>query len=552
MTENNTPVEDTVVEPAEEVATPVEEVVEPVTEEAVAPAAEEVAAPTAEEVVEPVKEEAVTPPVDEVAPPVVAEVTEPAVETEAAPLVEAAEPAQEPAKASETPAPKTPMKPAPRPATPAAPAAPVIPIFDPAAIAAAEAFGMVDEKGNVYVIEGTERRIVGQQPSALTPSDAMALYTRRYLDLGAKVTLFETRLATADIPPRELDQTIERLTAETTEPAAIGDPPALRERVAAVTELAKERRKAIEEARAEAKAESLAKRTAVVEKAEAIVAMDPKKSQWKTSTTEMNALMDSWKEIQKSGPRLNRSDEDALWKRFRDARSTFDRERRAYFAALDANNATAKAAKEKLVAEAEKLSDSKDWGATAGAYRDLMTKWKAAGRAGRKDDDALWARFRAAQDKFFDAREADNKVISAQYGENLKVKEKLLADAETLLPVTDLAGTKATLRLIQEKWEAAGRVPREDMNRIEGRMRDIEQAVRDAESAQYARVNPEKRHRAEGALAQLEAAIDGLEADLTAAKDKGDKRKIKDIEAAIAARTLWMEQVARAAEDSRG
>ena len=72
---------------------------------------------------------------------------------------------------------------------------------------------------------------------------------------------------------------------------------------------------------------------------------------------------------------------------------------------------SAKQVKENLVTEAERLQSSTDWGATAGVFRDLMTQWKAAGRASRADDDALWARFRAAQDAFFDAKDA---VVAAE------------------------------------------------------------------------------------------------------------------------------------------
>src|SRR5690606_15438881 len=124
----------------------------------------------------------------------------------------------------------------------------------------------------------------------------------------------------------------------------------------------------------------------------------------------------------RQGPRLDRPTEDALWKRFSHARSTFDRERRRWFAELEKRNAEAKAAKEKLVAEAERLSTSTDWGPTSGAYRELMERWKAAGRASRKDDDALWARFRAAQDVFFSARDAANRQTDAEYAANLQVK----------------------------------------------------------------------------------------------------------------------------------
>ena len=89
--------------------------------------------------------------------------------------------------------------------------------------------------------------------------------------------------------------------------------------------------------------------------------------------------------------------EDELWKRFSSARTQFDRHRRQFFSQLDQAQSEAKRIKEALIAEAEALSSSVDWSRTSSAYRELMNRWKAAPRASRKEDDALWARFRAAQ-----------------------------------------------------------------------------------------------------------------------------------------------------------
>ena len=181
-----------------------------------------------------------------------------------------------------------------------------------------------------------------------------------------------------------------------------------------------------------------------------------------------------------------------------------------------------------------------------------MARWKAAGRANRKDDDALWNRFRAAQDAFFNARDADNVATDAEFGENLVVKEAILAEAEKLVPVTDLTRAKNLLRDLQDQWEAAGKVPRGDVQRVEGRMRAIETALRDAEDSAWKRTNPETQARAEGAAAQLETSIAASEAELAEAEAKGDKRKIKDLEAALVAKKSWLEQIVKAAQDARG
>ena len=481
---------------------------------------------------------------------------------EAAELSDAAEDAPTDAVAG-APAPKPvprpsaagvrPAVPTPGEVTPSAVAPHVAPPAGPTEAENAEAarWGRVEEDGSVYVREAAGERLVGQYAGG-DSGDALAFYVQRYWDLTTKVVLFEARLGAADLSGKEIDSTIASLDADLTEPAAVGDLDGLRARVEGLREIAAARRAAVEAERAAAKQAALEARTAVVEAAEKIAATDPARIQWRPSGERFQELLAEWKEAQRKGPRLDRPTEDALWKRFSAARSTFDRERHRYFAELEKANAGAKAAKEALVLEAEKLSTNTDWGATAGAYRDLMTRWKAAGRAARKDDDALWARFRAAQDAFFEARNSVNQKIDEEYGANLEVKIALLEEAEKLVPVTDLAAAKVTLREIQERWEKAGKVPRADVQRVEGRMHAVEQAVRDAEQIQWRRSNPETRARAEGAAAQLHAAIASLEDELAAATAKGNKKAIAEVEAALAARRAWLEQVEKAAEDSRG
>ncbi|MGC5166353.1 DUF349 domain-containing protein [Luteimicrobium sp. DT211] len=461
------------------------------------------------------------------------------------------------------PTPRPVPRPAPRPAPPAGAApspapAPTthdvapIPVPDDAkAVAEASAFGRVDAEGNVYVREASGERVVGQFPG-VPDEQALSLYVRRYLDLQAKVSLFEARLNQTDLSVREIDTTLTRLTEELAEPAAVGDLDALRTRLESARTVAEEHRTRMEAERAAAKEEALQARTEIVERAEALAATDPARVQWKSAGEELRTLLDSWKRAQHDGPRLDRPTEDALWKRFSHARTAFDRARRHFFAELEQRNAGARASKEAIVAEAERLSSSTDWGATAAEYRDLMARWKAAGRANRKDDDALWARFRTAQDTFFHARDEANAVVDAEYAANLEVKEQILTEAEALVPVTDLGRAKSALRDIQDRWEAAGKVPRADVQRVEGRLRAVENAVRAAEDNEWRRSNPETRARAEGALSQLESAIAGLEADLADAEAAGDARKASELGAALEARRAWLEQVSRAAEDARG
>ena len=119
-----------------------------------------------------------------------------------------------------------------------------------------------------------------------------------------------------------------------------------------------------------------------------------------------------------------------------------------------------------------------------------MDRWRAAGRASRADDDALWERFRAAQDAFFAAKDEVAAAEDEEFRANLAVKEELLTEAEAILPVTDLEAAKAALRAVQDRWEPAGKVPRADLERVEKRMRRIEAAVREAEDKRGRRPTP--------------------------------------------------------------
>ena len=182
-------------------------------------------------------------------------------------------------------------------------------------------------------------------------------------------------------------------------------------------------------------------------------------------------------------PALDRKTDDALWKRYSAARETFNRRRGSHFAELDRERAGARQAKEALCERAEELSDSTDWGPTAAAFRDLLTEWKAAGRAAKDVDDALWQRFKAAQDTFFSARNAVTAERDAEFDANADAKEALLAEAERhrhLRPWTPRAPRCAT---IGDKWDAIGKVPRERGADLERRLRAVEKKVRDAAEA---------------------------------------------------------------------
>ena len=262
----------------------------------------------------------------------------------------------------------------------------------------------------------------------------------------------------------------------------------------------------------------------------------------------MQDLLRQWKEL----PRLDKRTDEALWQRFSAARSTYTRRRRAHFSEVGERRDAAKSAKEKLIGEAEALSASTDWGATSRAYRDLMTRWKAVGPASKQDDDALWQRFRAAQDAFFTARDAANADLDREYAGNARVKRELLSEAERLLPVTDARAAREAFRSIADRWDAAGKVPRTDMKDLEDRFRRVELAVRGAEDATWRRSNPEAHGRASETVAKLEASLAALRAELAKAQASGNDKLVQQTKASIEARQSWLDQAAKAVTEFGG
>jgi len=407
----------------------------------------------------------------------------------------------------------------------------------------------VDDTGTVFVRtpEGDERE-VGSYPGA-SPDEALAYFTRKYGELLASADLLLQRVTQTDLPAREGSDGLAKLRELSTDAHVVGDLSALDVKLAQITE-AVESKKASEGAeRSAARAAGKTKREELVLEAETIAAQPEAKIQWKTSSTRMRALLDEWKALQRTGPKLDRESETALWQRFSAARNSFDKARRVHFALLEDTQSDARLAKEQLVKEAEALAASKDWAPTATAFKRLMDRWREAGRASRTDDDALWARFKTAQDSFFHAKDELVAAENEEFKANLVVKEALLAEAETVLPVKDVEAAKATLRVIQDKWESAGKVPRADMERIEKAMRRVEQTVRDFDEKRWASSNPEAAARAQSLVDQLETAVEGLRKDLAKAEASGDAKKVAASRSDLEAREQWLAQARAGVEE---
>jgi hypothetical protein len=408
------------------------------------------------------------------------------------------------------------------------------------ATSAEHPWGRVADDGTVYLRTSDGERAIGQWPGG-DPAEAIALYAKRFDGLEIEVELLEKRLAGGTLSPDDAERAITTVREQVEGAHALGDLDSLAKRLdalsPAIAEL-REQRKAAREARV---AEALIEKTRIVEAAEKIAAG----TDWRDGADKLRELLDEWKAL----ARLDRATDDALWHRFSSARTSYTRLRKTHFADVHAQREGAKSVKQKLIAEAEALSSSVEWGPTTLKYRDLMQRWKAAGSAPRNVEDALWKKFRGAQDVFFAARDAANAAEDEEFQANATVKEAILAEAEKLLPITDLDAARRAMATLSERWEAAGKVPRDRIKELEGRLRAVESAIRTAGEKEWKRTDPEKSARADDMVAKLEKAITDLEADLAKAQESGDKKKIKDVEENLASRRAFLDMALKAASD---
>jgi hypothetical protein len=400
-------------------------------------------------------------------------------------------------------------------------------------------WGRVDESGTVFVREATGERAVGQYPDA-TPEEALAYFERKYVELNGQVTLLEQR-AKGGAPAADIAKSVKHLTATVATANAVGNLAALATRLGAlggaVTELT-------EQQGAEAKAAAVAataERTAIVTEAEALAAEDPAKTQWKQTSAALEALFAKWQAHQHDAPRIPKGEANDLWKRFRAARTTIEQNRKAFFAELDSAHKDVRNRKQQLIEQAEALAPKGADGIPV--YRTLLDDWKLAGRSGKKQDDAMWAKFKAAGDVLYSVKSEIDAQDNEEFAENLSQKLELLTEAELLLTETNRTKARAILSSVQRRWDALGKVPRDSVKVVEDRMRKVEAAVRKLDDDHWKRNNPETKARTEGLAGQLHDAIAKLEAELEEAKSGKDTAAIAAATEALETRKAWLKAI---------
>ncbi|MFE6610786.1 DUF349 domain-containing protein [Amycolatopsis sp. NPDC057786] len=411
--------------------------------------------------------------------------------------------------------------------------APPVPPAEPSP----SAWGRVDDEGTVYVTTPDGERAVGVWQAG-SPDEGLLHYARRFDDLRTEVELLETRLESGAGDPKHALATATQLRDGLAEAAVVGDIAALSGRIEQVISHAEKALAAAKQEREEARAAAVVRKQALADEAEKLAA---ESTQWKAAGDRLRAILDEWKTVKG----VDRKTDDELWKRFSKAREAFNRRRGSHFAELDKQRAGAKHRKEELIAEAEALSESSDWGETAGRYKDLMTEWKAAGRAPKDSDEALWQRFRAAQDKFFARRSAVFSERDAEFATNAQQKEELLVEAEKIDPAANLEAAKQHMRRIQDQWDEIGKVPRERIRELDGRLKAVQDAIKAAEDSKWRRTDPEAQARA----AQFRERVEQFESQAAKARAAGDERRAKKADEQAAQWREWLEAAEAAIAD---
>lgn len=207
---------------------------------------------------------------------------------------------------------------------------------------------------------------------------------------------------------------------------------------------------------------NLVAKTALCEKAEAIAAAEmANANEWNAATKTLEEIQKEWRGIGFA----SKKDNQKIYDRFRAACDAFFARKKEFYAGFKESINENLARKLAICEQAEALKDSTDWKATADTLIDLQKQWKEIGAVPRQKSDALWKRFRAACDSFFEARDKQPKEANDYYG-NLKAKQRLIAEINAYELSGDAEADAEAGSKFSESWQAIGFVPFKEKDRI--------------------------------------------------------------------------------------
>ena len=399
-------------------------------------------------------------------------------------------------------------------------------------------FGRVADDGTVYVSTPDGEKAVGSYPGK-TAEEALQYFVRKFEALASEVALTAARITSGAMVPDDAYEAVKKLRQQVRELNGVGDLTALAVSVEQIEPLIEGHREAYEAKKVAEAAVKAARREQVLVEKEKIVAEAESlalSESWKTTGDRLKVLLDEWK----SAPRLDKKSDAELWKRFSASRNKFDKRRRTHFAALEEVTSKVSAAKKAIVEEALTLANSTEWVPTARKFKTLMDQWKAAGRGKPSDDAKLWAKFKAAQDQFFTAKNADLEKREVSMTANLLKREELIIQIEALIPFTDVKEAKNSFRELSRSWEKIGITNRDKRAALDARVAKVETAIKEAEAEIWRKTDPAAKARAADVVKQLSDSIANYEKIAAKSEAAGNSKKAKEALESAEARKVWL------------
>ncbi len=215
--------------------------------------------------------------------------------------------------------------------------------------------------------------------------------------------------------------------------------------------------------------ENLAKKTAICEEIEAIdTANIQGYAQWEGLTKQILALQEEWKTIGRAPKKMNTK----IFERFRAACDTFFNNKAEYFKEQKKTYADNAAKKLALVEKAEALKESTQWTATTNELVQLQKEWKEIGPTTHKTSNALWERFNAACNEFFDKKKTVLGDLHKEESENLSKKKTIIEKLEALA-IEGGENVAEAVKALQEEWNAIGHVPFKNKDKVYAAYREV-------------------------------------------------------------------------------
>lgn len=267
---------------------------------------------------------------------------------------------------------------------------------------------------------------------------------------------------------------------------------------------------------------------------------------WKAATDAYHELTDRWKS---TGRTIHKRNEE-LWQRIIGAKNTFFERKKAHFAQIQTEQEANLITKLALVEQAEALTNSTDWSATAAALATIKEQWRSAGRVPHEKVEELTKRFNDAVEPFFEARRQHTEAIRVTQEQNYALKSELLQQAEEWKNSSRWGEATGEMNRLFDEWKAIGPVPREHNVKIwdafiaarkhffQRKDADRDQRKQHFDSQKAAREEQEianKKEREAQEIASRKTRIEQAHKTIAAAHDeiKEEEEKLADFKNAI-------------------